>query len=596
VGPNGLPGVVSVTIMPPVDSGPPDPGGLPERSKLADSGLDDLLREVLARVDTVVDERGRLQLLLDAVVAMTGDLSLDGVLARIVQVATRLADAQYAALGVLSSSSRTRLRTFVHHGMDPETVTKIGDLPHGFGLLGLILDRPLRLHEIAEHPESYGFPPHHPPMDSFLGVPVRTRDRVFGNLYLTEKTGGGDFTEQDEKVVIALAAAAGVAIENAELYEEAARRERWLQATAEIASLLVRAQSGSHALHAVADRAREASGADVTWIVTGHDVEELVLESVSGVPFAAGDAAGLGLEDSLAARVVRTGEVVTVDDLSEESHALEPAPSLGWPALGAAVVVPLRSASGVEGALALAWTRENIETYATVDAALPASFAEQATLALEVGRARDDQQRLAVFEDRDRIARDLHDLVIQRLFAVGLSLQGAARLAGRAEGSEPVVGRLESAVDDLDVTIKDIRRTIFALGSLDTAADIQSEVGRLVDRAASTLKFRPSLTFEGPVRTLVAGELAPDVLAVLGEALSNASRHAEASAVEVLLSAGDRVTLTVADNGKGLQGTPSESGLRNMRERAERRDGTFEVTSAPGGGTLLAWSVPLKRA
>jgi signal transduction histidine kinase len=518
------------------------------------------------------------------------------VLARIVQVATRLADAEYAALGVLSSSSRTRLRTFVHHGMEPETVTQIGDLPHGYGLLGLILDRPLRLHEIAGHPESYGFPPHHPPMDSFLGVPVRTRDRVFGNLYLTEKVGGEDFTEQDEKVVIALAAAAGVAIENAQLSEEASRRERWLRATAEIASHLVRAQSGSHALHAVADRAREASGADVTWIVTGQDAEQLSLEAVSGVPFAAGDAAGLGLAESLAARVVRTGEVVSVDDLSDDSRALEPAAALGWPALGAAMVVPLRSASAIEGALALAWTREHVEAYATVDPALPASFAEQATLALEVGRARDDQQRLAVFEDRDRIARDLHDLVIQRLFAVGLSLQGAARLASRAAGTEPVVGRLESAVDDLDVTIKDIRRTIFALGSMDTAADIQTEITQLVDRAATTLKFRPSLSFEGPVRTLVEGDLAPDVLAVLGEALSNASRHAEASAVDVVLTAGNRVTLSVVDNGKGLQGATSESGLRNMRERAENHDGTFEVTSSPGGGTSLVWSVPLKPA
>ena len=584
--------------MPAAHTEPSGDGRVPDRSDLADTALDDLLREVLVRVDTVLDERARIQLLLDAVVAITGDLSLDSVLARIVEAATRLVDARYAALGVLSASPRTRLRTFVHHGMDGEVVMKIGELPHGFGLLGLIIDRPepLRLHDIAEHPQSYGFPPHHPPMRSFIGVPVRSRDRVFGNLYLTEKRGDGDFTRQDEDVVVALAAAAGVAIENAELYEEAARRERWLRATAEITSMLVTTPSGDEALRAVADRARDASGADVTWIVTGHDVDELNLHAVSGVPFAAGDAAGLDLGESLAARVVRTGEVVTVDDLSEESHALEPALSLGWPDLGAAVVVPLRSASGIEGALALAWTRQNVEGYAAVDAALPASFAEQATLALEVGRAREDQQRLAVFQDRDRIARDLHDLVIQRLFAVGLSLQGAARLASRATGTEPVVGRLESAVDDLDATIKDIRRTIFALGSMDTAADIQSEVTQLVERAAGTLKFRPSLRLEGPVRTLVDERLAPDVLAVLAEALSNASRHAQASSVEVVLSADDRITLTVADNGKGMQGTTSESGLRNMRERAEKHDGTLDVTSSPTSGTCVAWSVPLKRA
>ena len=582
--------------MPVANSGSAGEGEPPARPLLADTSLDDLLREVLVRVDTVLDERARLQLLLDAVVAITGDLTLDGVLARIVEAATRLADARYAAMGVLSASPRTRLRTFIHHGMDDETVIEIGHLPEGYGLLGLIIDRPepLRLHDIAEHPASYGFPPHHPPMRSFLGVPVRTRDRIFGNLYLTEKQGGGDFTQQDEDIVMALAAAAGVAIENAELYEEASRRERWLQATAEITSLLVRSPPGEKALLAVADQAREASGADVTWIVTGRDDDDLSLQAVSGTTFEAAEAAGLGRGDSVAARVVRAGEVVTVDDLSQEPEAPEPAVALGWPTLSAAVAVPMRSATGVEGALALGWTRENEEAFATVDAALPASFAEQATLALEVGRAREDQQRLAVFEDRDRIARDLHDLVIQRLFAVGLSLQGAARLASGPTGGEQVAGRLGTAVDDLDATIKDIRRTIFALGSLDASGDIQSEVTQLVDRAAGSMKFRPSLRFEGPVRTFVDEHLAPDVLAVLAEALSNASRHADASAVEVVLSAGDEVTLIVIDNGRGFAGPQSESGLRNMRERAEKHRGTLEVTSNPGAGTSVSWTVPIR--
>ena len=233
--------------------------------------FEDLLREVLARVNGALDEQARLRLLLDAVVSMAADLTLDGVLARIVEISRHLTGAQYAALGVLNSGPRKGLRTFVHHGMTPVQVEEIGDLPTGHGILGLLIDRPepLRLHEIAAHPESYGFPPHHPPMRSFLGVPVRIRDQVFGNLYLTEKPGDGDFTQEDEEIVIALAAAAGVAIENARLYEEADRREEWLAATAEIIGLLSGSGAVEEALQVVADRARQVAGADVAWLVAG---------------------------------------------------------------------------------------------------------------------------------------------------------------------------------------------------------------------------------------------------------------------------------------------------------------------------------------
>ncbi|NUS53199.1 MAG: GAF domain-containing protein, partial [Nocardioidaceae bacterium] len=207
-----------------------------DHDPLASARLDDLLRAVLGRVDQVVDDQRRLRLLLDAVVTIAADLSLDSVLSRIVEVAAELSGARYVALGVLGSGPERRLRAFVTYGVDADRRARIGDLPRGHGLLGLIIDRPepLRLHDIAEHPASYGFPPHHPPMRSFLGVPVRIRDQVFGNLYLTEKSGDGDFTEADEAIVVALAAAAGVVVENARLYEEAARREQWLHATAEL--------------------------------------------------------------------------------------------------------------------------------------------------------------------------------------------------------------------------------------------------------------------------------------------------------------------------------------------------------------------------
>jgi signal transduction histidine kinase len=242
----------------------------------------------------------------------------------------------------------------------------------------------------------------------------------------------------------------------------------------------------------------------------------------------------------------------------------------------------------VDGALALAWQVERAGEFSSLDPGLPAAFAEHAALALQIVRAREDRERLAVLEDRDRIGRELHDVVIQRLFAVGLGLQSVARVA------EPpmVASRIEEAVDDLDATIKDIRRSIFALATSNATHDIQAEVSRLVERAAATLKFRPSLTFEGPIRTMVTDDLAPDLLAVLTEALSNASRHAEARAVEVLVAAGSDVVLRVADDGRGMAADVAESGLRNMRERAERRGGRFTVDAREGGGTVLVWSVP----
>ncbi|MBV6728328.1 GAF domain-containing protein [Nocardioides daeguensis] len=493
-----------------------------------------------------LDQQARLQLLLDAVVTISADLSLDGVLSRIVSIASRLVDARYAALGVLSAGRQRRLRTFIHHGISGDLAAEIGDLPTGHGLLGLIIDRPepLRLHDIAEHPASYGFPEHHPPMSSFLGVPVRIRDRVFGNLYLTEKAGGGDFTAEDEEIVVALAAAAGVAIENARLYEETTARETWALATAALGSVLAEPDPADDPVADLVAQARDLAGADAAWV-------ELV-------------------DDDDRSRVIaRSG----AEEVGEDTPVL---------------TVPFSPSSASAGTLSLAWSPEHEDRYYALDAKLVTAYAEQATLSLQLAEAREDRRRLAVFEDRDRIGRDLHDLVIQRLFAVGLGLQGATRLVQKPE----VAARIEQAVDDLDATIKDIRRAIFGLSSLESAGDVQAEVTRLVERAAATLKFRPSLSFEGPVRTLVPDEVVPDLLAVLAEGLSNASRHAEASAVQVVLEAGDQVVLVVRDNGRGMSEVVAESGLANIRSRAVQRGGSLVVETAPGGGTALIWSVP----
>jgi signal transduction histidine kinase len=559
-----------------------------DRTEVAGADFAVLLREASSRAASALDEQARLRLLIDAVVSMAADLTLDAVLARIVEIARELTGARYAALGVLGSGPDKRLRTFVHHGMNQVQVDEIGSLPTGHGLLGLLIDRPepVRLHDIASHPQSYGFPPEHPPMSSFLGVPVRIREQVFGNLYLTEKAGGGDFTKQDEDVTVALAAAAGAAVENARLYEEVGRREAWLAATAEITGLLSGPGDGDP-LQLVADRAREVAAADVAWIVV--QVEgELAVRAVSGPSVSLEDVAGLSLDPSLSREVLRTGESIALEDMEADSRAAPMSHIAGWPEVGPAILVPLRALDVVVGALALAWTPERADHFHEVDARLPASFAEQAALALQVQQSREAEQRLALFEDRDRIGRDLHDLVIQRLFAVGLGLQAVSRGVDEPQARQ----RIETAVEDLDATIKDIRRSIFALGAPADAVDLQTELTRLVDRAAATLKFRPTLQLEGPVRTLVDDDRAPHLLAVLGEALSNASRHAHATDVHVSIVAGRVLSLVVADNGDGFAPDVRESGLRSMRERAERLGGSCVVESS-GEGTTVSWTVPL---
>jgi signal transduction histidine kinase len=386
--------------------------------------------------------------------------------------------------------------------------------------------------------------------------------------------------------VVALAAAAGVAIENARLHEQAAQREHWLAATVEITRHLV-GSSGLRALQVIADRAREVAGADVAWVVAGEDAAHLHVQVVAGAVVDMDVMSVLSLDHSLVREVALSGKALIVENMGLDPRATTMSEVEGWPVLGPAIVMPLGDSGGVVGVLALGWTLEHAGADLSVE--LPANFAEQAALALQILRSREDQEQLAVLKDRDRIGRDLHDLVIQRLFAVGLGLQSTALLSEQPA----LTDRLGSAIDDLDTTISDIRRTIFALGTLDDAADIQAEVTRIVDRAASTFTFRPSLRFDGPVRTLIGPDSAPEVIAVLGEALSNASRHAAASRVDVLLAVDTEIRLEVVDDGVGIPAGVVESGLRNMRTRAERRGGRCTVDATPGGGTSIRWAIPL---
>lgn len=398
-------------------------------------------------------------------------------------------------------------------------------------------------------------------------------------------------------VLEAVADAAGVAIESTRARSDAARREEWLSAAAELTARVLRPDLDGDPVQLVADRARELAGAHVAWVVAGPDAEHLSVRALSGMAAGEADLLRLDLSRSLAGHVVRSGAPVVVEDLSVDPRAVDVSAALGWEPLGRAVVVPLRSSSGTEGTLALAWRRgagggtlregasEDVEE---LDAALPSLFAEQAALALHVARARRDKERLALLEERDRIARDLHDLVIQRLFATGLALQETLRLDLDAS----VAARLDQAITDLDLTIAEIRRAIFGLGAGRRGRDLRGSVEDVVESAAATLKFRPQLRVEGPVRLTVGAEVGDDVLAVLTEALSNIARHARSTACTVELSAVDGVRLRVCDDGVGMPDDPQwESGLANMRQRAERHGGRLEVRSE-GHGTEVDWWVP----
>ena len=550
--------------------------------------LDDLLAELQVRLQAVLSTRDRVQALLEAVVAVGSQLDLETVLRRIVEAAVELVDARYGALGVIGDSGQ--LAEFVPVGLDEDQIAAIDHWPEGRGLLGaLITDpRPVRLADLSADPRSSGFPEGHPPMRSFLGVPVRIRGEVFGNLYLTEKQDGGQFDEEDETVVTALAAAAGVAIENARLYEEARRRQRWLQASDEVTRRLLSGADPGDVLDLVTQQVLEMSGADLAVLALPEDEHhQLVVRHAAGAD--AARARGLALPDtSLSAEVLATGEPVTLAEFSRDNRVAQVARERMT--LGPAVLFPLGGAGNVRGVLTVGRRPGSMPLpHAAVE--MVGSFAAQAGVALELADARRDAEQVTVLQDRERIARDLHDLVIQRLYATGMSLQGAMPLISRPE----VADRVSRAVDALDDTIGDIRSAIFALQTRHDIkqASLREQVLQIIDEMTGPLGFAPSLSLTGDLSERVPDDIAGNMLGALRESLSNAARHAEASRIDVLVEVGSEVVLVVRDNGIGLRDVTRRSGLANLAERAEQLGGTLKVGTADGGGTELHWQVPL---
>jgi len=558
-------------------------------SLLPNMRLDELLSELQLRLEAVLATRDRVHALLEAVVAVGSDLDLETVLRRIVETATTLVDASFGAMGVVGRENT--LVQFIPVGLSEEEIARIEHWPHGLGLLGLLIrePRPLRLARISDHAESYGFPPGHPPMGSFLGVPIRVREEVFGNLYLTEKRGGGEFDEEDQAIVMALATAAGVAIENARLFEETRRRETWLTASSEITTSLLSGAEPQEVLTLMAGRARQMTDADVVAILL-PDQSGTVLR----VAIADGENAGqleeaeIQVAGSLDGRAFTGGEPLMLNDPGEAESLSVFSGHLRTGPVGA---VPLGTAGIARGVLSLG-KRAGRVPFVPSELRTLHAFAAQAAVALELAETRKDAERLGLLEDRDRIAKELHDVVIQRLFAIAMTLMSTVRLVDRPEAS----GRLQGAIDELDETIRQIRSTIFALQSPGGEDDpgLRTRIVGMVESARGHLGFMPGLRMEGQLDNRVPPQIADHLLAVLREALSNAVRHARAKRIDVSAEVvDDRLTLVVRDDGVGLSGDGRRSGLRNLKERATRLGGSFEIVSPEGGGTVLTWSVPL---
>lgn len=554
--------------------------------------VEELMSQLAQRAADIIASQQRLRALLAANRSIVAELSLPKVCQRIVEAARETAGARFSALGVIGADGG--LETLVHSGMDDDTVAGISEFPVGRGLLGQLPEypRPVRVSDVAADPRAHGFPEGHPQMRAFLGIPVRAGGADYGYLFLTDPVHGGDFSEQDEELVAALAATAGIAIENARLYEESRRRQEWLLASSEISQRLMgltERQGEGDIWRLISATVRQLADADVVALImpVPDDPSQLEVTVVSGTGHeqleglryaSAGSVAGQAMEDGRRV-VLASGGQGLIRDLRDDDRV--PGPSM---------VLPLLGEVGPHGVLAVS-RRPGQPSFTSADVDMAEDFAGQASVATELATARSAQQRLGALEDRERIARDLHDHVIQRLFATGLTLQSTAGSTGSPEVRE----RLTYTVEELDETIRQIRTSIFALKySKPTVSSVRATVLTAVDDAAPALGFRPTTHLVGPLDTLADEGLVDDVWAVLREALTNIAKYARARTGSVTVGAdGGRLTVVVVDDGCGMSEDALLSGLGDLQDRAERHSGAMVIDEPQGGGTRLTWSIPL---
>ncbi|RYP87772.1 GAF domain-containing protein [Nocardioides guangzhouensis] len=554
--------------------------------------LDRMLDQLVERAQDVRAAQDRLRGLLRANRVIVEDLGLDTVLRRIVEAACELVRAPYGALGVIAPDG-SGLEEFIHVGLSEQTVAAIGRLPEGKGLLGALIEdpRPIRLRDIRDDLRSIGFPDGHPPMRGFLGVPIRVRDDVFGNLYLASLEEGG-FSEEDEELVSALARTAGTAIDNARLYEQARHRQQWLEASTEVTRDLLSTSGDSLAL--IAEHVKVLATADVVTVVV-PDADQDRLRIAVAVGEAAAELTGhtYPLENTLSELVIERAEPLVVEDALVAGHQDRTVHLTSVLQVGPVAAVPLvEHGRAVRGVLMVGRLRGH-RGFSAAEVEMTTTFASHASIALALAEARREAERLALLEDRTRIARDLHDHVIQQLFAAGMTIQG---VTGTLPRDGRAAARLEAVVDDLDEAIRQIRTSIFQLQPRPAAgAGVRDAVLEVVAEVARALGFTPAVRFDGPVDTLVDKELAGDVLAVVRETLTNTAKHARATSVAVEVAVeGEWLAVTVTDDGNGLRAEGPRSGLENLAQRARARSGGLEAgVRATARGTVVRWTAAL---
>ncbi len=534
----------------------------------------------------IVEGRDRLDGLVEAMLVINSGLELDATLRRIVATAIDLVDARYGALGV--RGSRHHLAEFVYQGIDDDSRALIGDLPQGRGVLGVLIDdsQPIRLDNIQQHPESVGFPPNHPPMRTFLGVPVKIRDEVFGNLYLTEKANGQPFSEDDEVLVQALAAAAGIAIANARLYAQSRSRQAWIEAARDIATEMLSGADPATVFALMAEKALKLADATASLVAVPVEAEPLVSGAPELMITETSGALAIPAEETptpLNATVI--GDVF-VDRSPRRVDNLDLVIG-GRAQTGPALLLPLRVADSAAGVLVVL-RHADLPAFTDEQLDMMAAFAGQAALAWQLATSERRMRELDVLTDRDRIARELHDQVIQRLFGLGLAMQATVPLARSAE----VQRRLSEQVDDLQQVIQDIRTAIF---DLNTAPSNAIRLRQRIEEAIAECSgrgIRTMVQFVGPV-SVVDASLADHAEGFVRAAVGDASHQPGVTRLSLIIEVDDELRIKVTADGRGVLDEAAANNLAEMRRAAEQIGGSLEVEAGPDNETTLRWSVPL---
>jgi signal transduction histidine kinase len=531
----------------------------------------------------------RKDILLEAGLALASELSLPIVLQRIVDLAAQVTDARYGALGVIGEDGD--LVEFITTGIAAKQRRAIGALPRGRGILGLLIQRPkpIRIANIADHAKSVGFPPNHPPMHSFLGAPVQAMGKVFGNIYLAEKRDGTKFTPEDEEAVVILATQAGAAIANATLYAETRQRERWLVALRDITSEILAGTDADSLLAGIAEHARDLAGADSATIITPSSTAGQ-LEVAAAVGAQAAQVRGhlVPASGSISGAVMKSGQTLVTDDASADRGAYQPIIRLGR--VGPAIFVPLRVRGQATGTLMVA----NVKGARRFDpdtTRLVETFADQASVAMEYVRAQADVRRVGLMEERERIAKELHDGIIQSLFAVGMNLQGTALMSASPE----TAARVESAVGELDKVIRDLRNYIFGLRPGILADRHLDQALRALGEEVHAPGLKVAVDVDGDLAASLT-TWSHEIIQLTREALSNVARHANAQNSVVTLARNRHgASLTIKDDGTGFDppGDSTGNGLRNMRERVTALGGKLRISRTGVRGTSVQFTFPV---